>query len=112
MEINDTSEIRPSFEAKNESGLSVEDADRIAESRLSIPSFKGPEQAKKYLDRAEDYMIESRRYERQAHDLETQIRRKKQPESMYPQVKALKSKAKSAKSEADRFKNYARKELR
>ena len=111
MEINDIPEIKPSFNARNESGLSVEDADRILESRLSRPSFKGVEQAKKYLDRAEDYMIESKKYERQANDIETQIRRKKQSENMYPKVKALRSKAKSAQTEAERYKNYARREF-
>lgn len=76
------------------------------------PEVGNPEQAKRYLDIANNHSIKSRAFERKANDLESQIRRKIQPELKMSEVNSLRRQAESEKREAEKYKRYAEFELR
>ncbi len=73
---------------------------------------ESPEQAKRYLDLANNHSIKSRIFERRANDLENQIQRKLQPESKVSEVTSLRRQAESEKKASEKYKHYAELELR
>lgn len=76
------------------------------------PEVGSPEQAKRYLDIANTHSTKSRVLERKANDLESQIRRKLEPELRMSEVNSLRRQAESEKRESEKYKRYAESELR
>ena len=114
--------FRPSFSEKEKTDKNLEvlreKADVTVEERLNLDrgmsgltEIGNPEKAKNYLDLANKYMNEYRRYERDANRLSNQIARKQQPESRQSEVSRLHDKAKRAKIQADRYNRLAKMEL-
>lgn len=79
---------------------------------INQPEIGSPEQAKRYLDIANNHSNKSRTYERQANTLESQIQKKLQPEKRMNEVCSLRKQAEREKKEAEKYKSYAEVELR
>lgn len=71
-------------------------------------SFTGiPREAQRYIDEQGEHLARARKYEREANDLETRIRRGKEPESRMSEVRSLRRKAENEMDEANRCKRRA-----
>lgn len=103
--------------AKNSDAVfDLENADRLLEERIKngkddTVEFESPEKAKQYFDRAYKNANKYKEYTRKADKLLSDIKAKRQPESMMSEVNELKKKAEAAKREGERYSRYAKTEL-
>lgn len=104
------------FSESNGEEVTREEADRVLNVALEVSrenggevSFGGSlETAERYLKSQKSHLDKAADYERKANSLETDIRRKREPESRESEVKKLRNLAKDEKREADRCKNRAK----